>query len=86
MKHVQKPVILSFIIGGVIFFCGKKLMYVNEYFVRATVAGVTNNNYGQGIRRLLVDTEGLSQIAEVVFLRNKTFCNDFLTAVRRQYQ
>lgn len=38
--------------------------------VRATIIGVTNNNYGQGIKRLLVDTEGLSVIAEDV---NKLF-------------
>lgn len=62
---------------------GKKLMYVNEYLIRATVSGVTNNNYDQGINRLLVDTEGLSKIASLVFINNKSLENDFLAAVRR---
>lgn len=63
---------------------GGKLMYLKKYFVRATTAGVTNNNYGQNMRRLLVDTEGLSCIADVVFVGNRSmYKQGFLGAVRR---
>lgn len=62
---------------------GNKLMYLDDYYVRATIIGVTNNNYGQGIKRLLVDTEGLSVIADVVFSSKTFFKSDFLSAVRR---
>lgn len=63
---------------------GKQLMYVNEYLVKATVDGATNNNYGQGLKRLLVDTEGLSRIANIVFEgKNISYKNSFLEAVRR---
>lgn len=48
---------------------GKKIMYSDAYYVRATTIGVTNNNYGDGLKRLLVDTEGLSTIANNTFVK-----------------
>lgn len=63
---------------------GKKLLYLDEYWVRATVTGVTNNNYGTGLKRVLVDTEGLSLIADIVFVKDLVlYKDDFLSAVRR---
>ena len=63
---------------------GKKIMYVADFLVRATTLGVTNNNYGSGLKRLLVDTEGLSTIADVVFKGAQVaFKKDYLAAVRR---
>lgn len=63
---------------------GKQLTYLNEYFVRATTIGVTNNNYGIGLKRLLVDTEGLSRIASIVFYDESIDIKDaFLSAVRK---
>lgn len=62
---------------------GGKIMYLDEYLVQATTMGVTNNNYGQGMKRLLVDTEGLSCIANIVFIGAKAkYKSDFLAAVR----
>ena len=63
---------------------GKKIMYINEYFVRATTIGSTNANYGKGLKRLLVDTEGLSTIANEVFVKERLkYKKDFLAACRR---
>lgn len=45
-----------------------KLFYSNEFLVSATTAAVTNNNnHGTGIKRVALDYEGYSVIADVVF-------------------
>ena len=61
---------------------GKKVLYNNEYLIKATIDGATNNNYGRGLKRLLVDTDGLSKIANYS-IEDKGYRRDFLAAVRR---
>lgn len=61
---------------------GKKLMYVNEYLVKATTVGSTNNNYGKGLKRLLVDTDGLTLIANYS-IENLDARSRFMEVVRR---
>lgn len=60
---------------------GAKLKYYNSSLVFATTVGVTNNNYGKRIERVVVDYRGLLNIANSVFDNNNSFKRYFLKAI-----
>lgn len=63
---------------------GNSLMYVKDFFVLCTTSGATNNNYGSGIRRMVIDVEGISKVAELVFQGDiEQYKQDFLTAANK---
>ena len=63
---------------------GNKLLYCNEYFLYSTTSGATNNNYGSGLKRILVDVKGISKVAELVFVGDKKkYRADFLAAANK---
>lgn len=45
---------------------GKQLYFLNRALVQATTAGVTNNNYGKMVDRILVDYVGITTIVNAV--------------------
>lgn len=62
---------------------GNKLLYLNESYCLCTTVGVTNNNYGKSLRRLMVDLVGLRIVADKCFTeQHKELKSDFLRVVK----
>ena len=59
---------------------GKKLLYWKHIYCLCTTTGATNCNYGKNLKRIMVDTNGLTTIEDICFVNEysnykKYFCN-----------
>jgi len=63
---------------------GNKLYYCKDSYLLSTTSGATNNNYGTGLKRIIVDVKGISIVANSVFTGpNAIYKSDFLIAANR---
>ena len=63
---------------------GNELFYYRDSYLKSTTSGATNNNYGFGLKRILVDINGISKVAEYVFTGPYSkYKTDFLSAANK---